>query len=83
MLYAGGSSTGEVFLFEFASDLPINLLSGRDALSRVTWIAFSPSGSRLAASDELGNIRIWIVDQAVTIKNGKFIYSNLKKIDYF
>lgn len=71
MLYAGGSSVGEVFLYEFACDTCVTLLSSRDASSRVTWLAFSPSGSRLATSDEAGNIRIWIVDQAVTIKQGK------------
>ena len=72
MLYAAGSSIGEVFLFEFACDTCIMLLSAKDAPARVTCLTFSASGSRLASSDELGNIRIWIVDQAVVQKQGFF-----------
>ena len=70
MLYAAGSSIGEVFLFEFACDTCVMLLSAKDAPARVTCLTFSASGSRLATSDELGNIRIWIVDQAVVQKQG-------------
>merc|ERR1711937_71598 len=55
MLYAAGSSIGEVFLFEFACDTCVMLLSARDAPARVTCLTFSASGSRLATSDELGN----------------------------
>ena len=75
MLYAAGSSIGEVFLFEFACDTCVMLLSAKDAPARVTCLTFSASGSRLATSDELGNIRIWIVDQAVVQKQG-FVHSS-------
>ena len=66
MIYAAGSSTGEVILLEFSREEYVTLLTSRDAASRVTSLAFSSNGSRLGAADELGNIRIWIIDQIMS-----------------
>ena len=65
MIYAAGATTGAVHVIEFARDHHVTLLSPRDAGSRVTCLAFSANGSRLAAVEELGTIRIWILDQII------------------
>ena len=43
----------------------MTLVAPREAGSRITCLAFSTNGSRLAAAEEIGTIRIWILDQII------------------
>ena len=56
---------GAVHVIEFAREHHVTLVAPREAGSRVTCLAFSTNGSRLAAAEEIGTIRIWILDQII------------------
>lgn len=60
---------GSVALLQTADGLEIRTLSGSDTARFASFIAFDPTGNRVAAASDEGMIRVWAVDDGSLLRS--------------